>query len=279
MSTASSIVRAGQPQVLERAEADARDHQVREHQDHARHHARRWRSGRGWTLCATTHHQHQHAGRGRDARPEGVFARASCPAAASRRDSTLKRARRIAPGADVEAGEEDPQPSEAGQPPLVDHDGGRDAEGDGVGQRVEVAAEVGLRLGQPRDPAVGRVEEEAEADGQRGLVEIARPSSRRRRQRDGDEPAEDAREREEVRKNVVGLPEVHGEKIPWLGPVSPHDSEATFVRSSRLIRGRDPRSGRWSRCCPALFDRTGETVFANRPLLVAPRAGGARRSG
>src|SRR5258708_6756642 len=56
--------------------------------------------------------------------------------------------------------------------PLVDENGGRDAEGDHVGEAVELDAELALRLGHAGDAAVEGVEEVAEEDGDGGSVEL-----------------------------------------------------------------------------------------------------------
>ena len=83
--------------------------------------------------------------------------------------------------------------------PLVDEERGRDAERDGVGQRVDLQAEGALRLGQPRDAPVEHVEEQREDEQQRRPVVVV-VALRGRADADGVEPAEHARERDDVRK-------------------------------------------------------------------------------
>ena len=160
--------------------------------------------------------------------------------------------------------------------PLVDQQRGRDAERDHVGERVEVAAQLGLRLRQAGDAAVGRVEEEPEADRERRLVEVA-PALSRRRERDRDEPTKDAREREEVRKNVIGLPEVHARENTMPG-------DPCFAPSCRPFRSSSRRFWDRRRCADLWRVRSDRRSRAGPgPAVVARdsrRAGReARREG
>ncbi len=77
-----------------------------------------------------------------------------------------------------------PEQPEVVQAVLVHEQGRGRPEGDDVGQRIQVAPQVGLGFGQPRHPAVKGVEEEAEAYGQRRQVEVGLAAVRgRQRQR------------------------------------------------------------------------------------------------
>ena len=93
------------------------------------------------------------------------------------------------------------------QRPLVDQDGGGDAERDHIGQRVELDAEVALRPRQPRHPAVEGVEEAAEEDGHRRAVEVV-AGGFAGRERDRVNAAKDAADGEEVRQNEHQLAQV-----------------------------------------------------------------------
>ena len=58
--------------------------------------------------------------------------------------------------------------------PDIGKHAGRDAEGDDVGERVELLAEVAGGVGHAGDAAVDAIEEDGEADGERGAVEVRR---------------------------------------------------------------------------------------------------------
>ena len=86
-----------EPHVLERAEADARDHQVGQHEHDDGDEALADPAVQA-DVVRDDDHEHEHARRGGDAEARAC----TCPgflwpAASSRRDSTLKRASRIAP--------------------------------------------------------------------------------------------------------------------------------------------------------------------------------------
>ena len=91
--------------------------------------------------------------------------------------------------------------------PLVDEQGRGDAERDGVRQRVDLQAEGALRLREPRDAPVEHVEEEGEDEQQRRPVVVVVPL-RGRADADGVEPAEHARERDDVRQEKQRLAEI-----------------------------------------------------------------------
>ena len=58
--------------------------------------------------------------------------------------------------------------------PGKGQDAGRDAKGDHVCQRIEFLAEVAGGFGHARDAAIEGVKGDGEADGQGGVVEMAR---------------------------------------------------------------------------------------------------------
>ena len=76
------------------------------------------------------------------------------------------------PGAHEDSGHEDAEQAEVVETPLVHHEGRGSAEGDDIGQRVEVAAEIGLGLGQANHSAVESVEEQPETDGQGCQIQV-----------------------------------------------------------------------------------------------------------
>ena len=76
------------------------------------------------------------------------------------------------PAGGIDGGDGDAGEPQAVQRPFVDEDGGGDAEGDHVREAVELDAEVALRLGHARDPAVERVEEVPEEDGDGRPIEV-----------------------------------------------------------------------------------------------------------
>ena len=85
----------------------------------------------------------------------------------------LKRARRIAAAATNRNPAAQPsRPSEA-SPHAEGQDRRRDAEGNDVGQRVELDAEFAGGARQPRDAAVEHVEHDRKADERRGRFELA----------------------------------------------------------------------------------------------------------
>ena len=63
---------------------------------------------------------------------------------------------------------------------LLDQQGRGGAEGDDVGQRIQIASQIRLGLGQARHTAVEGVEHQAEADGERGQIQIFAAAARGR---------------------------------------------------------------------------------------------------
>ena len=202
----------GEAEVLHRAEADARDHEPAEHRDH--HADQHVVGGLVDADDVEAHHERDDDGRGHgDRQAEHVLA-----------GLLVLVVVLLAQADDVEAGqtegaagdeqERDEQAglAEALEAPAVDDKRRGDAEGDDVGEAVEVEAELALGLGEAGDAAIGGVEEQADEDRQRGLVErVAVAALGVEAGRDGDriEAAEHPREGEEVRQEEVGLPKVH----------------------------------------------------------------------
>jgi hypothetical protein len=101
------------------------------------------------------------------------------------------------------------EPERAGllERPLVDEDRRTDAEGDRVGQRVDLQPERALRLRQTGDAPVEHVEQERENEQDRSPVEIVIAVSPSR-QPDAVEAAEDRGQGDHVRQQEQGLAKV-----------------------------------------------------------------------
>ncbi|MGC4118944.1 MAG: hypothetical protein QM765_31130 [Myxococcales bacterium] len=103
----------------------------------------------------------------------------------------------------VEDGDGQPGDPQVLERARVDEEGGRDAEGDGVGERVELHAELAGRVEHPRDPAVEHVAQRGREEQVAGVLEPAL--------RGGDDPQEaehDVRQRDRIGDEMFGL---HGE--------------------------------------------------------------------
>jgi len=64
----------------------------------------------------------------------------------------------------------------------VEHEGGRDAEGHQVGQRVQLAPESPARPRAAGDAAVDRIEDAGQGDGERRLAQRAVPGEHDRQE-------------------------------------------------------------------------------------------------
>ena len=123
-------------------------------------------------------------------------------------DRTLKRARRTAPAATKRNAAMSPAVGPLPQRPLVDEQRpGATPKEMTSARRVDLQAEGALRLGQPRDATVEHVEEQREHEQQRGPVVVV-VALGRGADADGVEPAEHARERDDVGQEKQRLAKV-----------------------------------------------------------------------
>lgn len=123
-------------------------------------------------------------------------------------------------GEDVEAGEsedaaggegegdEEAGEAEAVEAPAIDEEGGGEAEGDGVGEAVELDAELALAFGGACDASIAAIEEHAQAEEVDGADELLGAGGAGGDDH-GVEGGEDAGEGDEVGEDVAGVVESH----------------------------------------------------------------------
>ncbi len=205
-------------------------------------------------------------------------------------ERTLNRARRTAPQAMKTKETMSPRGKrravEAAQRPLVDEHRGRGAEGDDVGQGVDLEAEGALGLGRARYATVEDVEEHREDDEERGQVVVVLLLGRRR-DADRVEAAEDRRQRDHVRQQEQGLLQIQPAPLPH----DPRASTATrqanvrHRRRARTCRGASARDRaahvRVGSCPPGSRRRrgSGPTGRSGRPSGGTPSSRRARLGG
>jgi hypothetical protein len=118
-----------------------------------------------------------------------------------------RQAQRRAYGVDERGGPADLAPqrtvfAQAGQRPVVHHQGRREAEADEVGQRVVLDAEFALGIGQARHPAVHAIQQGRHEHGDRRLGKTAANADD-----DGVETGEHGAGGKQVRQQVnTGMP-------------------------------------------------------------------------
>ena len=144
----------------------------------------------------------------------------------------LKRARRIEPHTTKRNDTSQPSREKVGQAPRVGEHRRGDAEGDEVGERVVLLAELGGGVGHARDPAVERVEDRRDDDEVRGGLEGA--ADRAPDRQVAAEQVADGEERRRARRAA-------GEPLPRERRIRPaaagHVSRSSFP-------SRQPRSAR-----------------------------------
>ena len=146
-------------------------------------------------------------------------------------DWMLNRASRMAAAREVDEARRPADAAELRQSPGERQDGGRHAERDHVGERVELDAERARRVGQPRDAPVEHVEDERDADERRGGREVAA-----HRVHDAGVAAEHVADGEEARQQVDAAPVAARSlrRQPASNSVGHHDGPAAEPRDDGL---------------------------------------------